>query len=128
MDEIILIVGLPGSGKTYLARTLNHVVIDDITSLNEIPKYGNFVITDVNFCDEIILKRAIDYFKVNYPNHEIQVLYFENNSVKARANVEYRDDGRIVEGTIRRFEKIYNPPKNAIPIWDSRLENPLIRD
>jgi len=32
-------------------------------------------------------------------------------------NGVYRNDGRNVEGTIRRFEKTYTPPLHARKIW-----------
>jgi hypothetical protein len=48
-------------------------------------------------------------------------MYFENDPVKCRKNVEHRKlhqtDTRNVEGTIKRFEKIYNPPPNSMKIW-----------
>lgn len=124
MDKsIILIVGLPGSGKTHLANQLSNSnrVFDDITSLDELPYNDNFVITDVNFCDNKILSMAIKKLNELYPNHFIEVIYFENDSDKCRKNVIYRcsefNDCRNVEGTIRRFEKIYYPPANAEKIW-----------
>jgi len=123
MYEIILIVGLPGSGKTYLANTLSNSnkIFDDITSLNDLPTTDSFVIVDVNFCDEYILKNALEILNKKFPDHKIDIIYFENDPAKCRKNVEYRqkykNDTRNVEGTIRRFEKIYNPPPNCEKIW-----------
>lgn len=116
--KITLIIGLPGSGKTHLANTICNVVIDDITSLTQLPvDVDEFVITDVNFCDASMINRAENILYKWYGDVEIKRIYFENDSTKARKNVEYRNDGRKVEGTIRRFEKIYNPPTDVHLIW-----------
>jgi len=126
-NEIILIVGLPGSGKTYLANQLNknkeYIVVDDITSISQLPQKGNIIICDVNFCDDRILKIAIDKLFSMYPKHNIRCIYFENNSKVASQNVKNRNDGRNVKGTIRRFEKIYNPPKDVLKIFETGKNN-----
>jgi tRNA uridine 5-carbamoylmethylation protein Kti12 len=120
MSEIVLFVGLPGSGKTYYANKMCDLVIDDISDISQLPSFiGNKTvgITDVNFCDERILKKAKEILNSRYEVN-IEVIYFANDPEKCRNNVEYRNDGRNVEGTIRRFEKIYNPPY-AINIWQT---------
>lgn len=128
MYSIILFVGLPGSGKTFWAKKICDVVVDDITDFSQLPTSEtlgsrDLGITDVNFCDSNILKKAVTILKNMYPKHSIGVSYFENDSHKCRKNVEYRNDGRVVEGTIKRFEKIYNPPETARKIWCENNEN-----
>lgn len=122
MYSIILFVGLPGSGKTFWAKKICDVVVDDITDLSQLPTSEtlgsrDLGITDVNFCDSNILEKAATILKNMYPKHSIGVSYFENNVDKCRANVIHRDDGRNVEGTISRFAKTYNPPENATNVW-----------
>jgi hypothetical protein len=123
MYKLMLFVGLPGSGKTHHANKFCDIVIDDITDLSQLPDAESIGsqdvgITDVNFCDSFILEKALSILKEKYPNHSFDIVYFENDSTKCRSNVKYRSDGRNVEGTIRRFEKIYNPPTNAKKIWE----------
>lgn len=126
-NDIGLIVGLPGSGKTYNANKYYDIVVDDITSLDQLPSIEELLdkrmaITDVNFCDESILLKALEILKIKYPKKIITVTYFENNPEKCRRNVLYRSDGRNVEGTIRRFAPIYNPPSYALKIWQEMVD------
>ena len=123
--KITLIIGLPGSGKTFLAKKLGQedgtIVIDDIVGIEQLPDNAqNLIITDVNFCDETILHRALHKLYQKYRNPDIRCIYFENNPEKCRRNVLYRNDGRNVEGTIERFTKVYHPDPRldtVIPIW-----------
>jgi hypothetical protein len=122
MYSIILFVGLPGSGKTYWAKKMCDIVIDDINSLNQLPSEQelgsqDMGITDVNFCDSEMLDNAIKILKSKYPKHAIGLSYFENNPQKCINNVNFRNDGRRVENTIELFAKIYNPPETARLIW-----------
>jgi len=124
---VYVIVGLPGSGKSHLANRIGDVIVDDIIDLSQLPspdsiKGKDVVVSDVNFCDARILDIAVAIMHDMYDmyEHRIKVLYFENNPAAAIANVEYRNDGRNVQGTIDRFRVIYEPPQDAIPIWQHK--------
>ena len=124
---IALIVGLPGSGKTFLANQLSTpsaVIVDDIKDMNQLPDSGDIIITDVNFCDSNVLEKAkAELLKKYGIKTHIEVYYFECDADAARRNVKHRDDGRNVEGTIRRFEKIYKPLEDeALKIWNPDID------
>ena len=134
--KIILIVGLPGSGKSYLANLLakddeNSVIIDDISDTAQLPKLANLlIITDVNFCQDSVRDLAIHILNKIYPHVSIEWVFFENNSAACRLNVAHRNDGRYVEGTIRRFENEYHIPRGYSPvgIWQpGYMARPLLR-
>lgn len=126
MTKIYLIIGLPGSGKTHYANTvLRHLpLVDDISYIKQLPLTGDFVLTDVNFCDHSVLETAETLLKQKYPDAEIHRIYFENDAYKARRNVERRNDGRNVEGTIRRFAPYYSPPPDALKIFADHPKAP----
>lgn len=86
-------------------------------ALPDIGFCDDFAIADVNFCDDKILRAAIARLKCDFPSHAIRMIYFENNADKCRENVYHRNDGRNVEGTILRFEKVYAPANGACEIW-----------
>lgn len=124
-SDIVLYVGLPGSGKTYNANKYCDIVVDDVTDILELPSNEELGtmrmgITDVNFCDPDILDKAIQKLKNMYPARTIETVYFENCVDKCIKNIRYRNDDRNVQGTIRRFKDMYNPPSDAQEIWQQK--------
>ena len=67
--KIVFIIGLPGSGKTYFAKSLvspNTLVMDDfnkddLACLPEDNEYNTLVIIDPNFCISDIFKDAVAF-------------------------------------------------------------------
>jgi Ni2+-binding GTPase involved in maturation of urease and hydrogenase len=129
--RIILIAGLPGSGKTHLAREFAEmdspfswgtdvIVVDDISDSEQLPKYADvLIVTDVNFCSEAVRGLAMKELRKRYPRLSHEWYFFENAPWKCRNNVLHRNDGRDVEATIARFAVEYQVPfgYTPIPIW-----------
>jgi hypothetical protein len=130
--RFFLVVGGPGSGKTYFARLLQKSIggylIDDIRSLDELdlipPEEIYVYITDPNFCLEEVRQKTEQVLKVRFLNCQIYWLFFENDPEQCRANVKLRNDGREVEPTIRRMSKFYTYPQDRllIPVWRKGID------
>lgn len=126
MSKLILIRGLPCSGKSYLGeRMLRDGQIlhfyDDIPSVNELNKdiSTDFAIADVHFCDDNVLSMAMTKLFEIYPFHKIKIVEFENNVKKCLKNLKYRKskgDKRIVTNMIKIMAGIYQPT-SPIDIW-----------
>src|ERR1035437_3143132 len=84
---ITLIIGLPSSGKTTYAKTLNGLLVDDPQSVKELPDVCNhLIITDPNFCVQNVLDNAIQYLQEKYQTYNIKRIYFENNPQQCLKN------------------------------------------
>lgn len=130
--KIIIIVGLPGSGKTHLAKRLSQeipsIVVDDLINPQKIwdaidvaeqKGINQIILSDPYFCLPNIQKDLTEIFK----NYNLEWIYFENNLAKCQKNVKYReslDDNRNVDITLKYLSKQYLIPISAkiIEIWE----------
>lgn len=125
--EITLIIGLPGSGKSFLINkefnSSEFTVIDDPMKPDDIPlSFDNhLVIADCRLCRSNVLDSFYPFAKKRFGDVKINTIYFENNPEQCLKNVIYRNDGRVVEPTIRHMTKTYNIPSNEriIPVFDT---------
>lgn len=117
--KVTIIIGLPGSGKSYLLDKIatNHTVLDDFVSPEKIHMAlslrDDVMMADPFFCEPDILKRAVEIVELYTSN--IEYIYFENNKERAIANAENR--GRGVKGLIHQLSATYKPPENARKIF-----------
>lgn len=116
--RIVLIIGLPASGKTYLAKNkyvpLGYRLIDDPKELPVLNKKEDYVICDPWLCDPSIRS----CFYLLYGDFEVEEIYFENDHEKCRKNIAERNDGRKI-GNLNHFK--YQIPEGIKPlkIWQS---------
>ena len=139
--KLILIIGLPGSGKSHLMNgrfsdKKTYQPFDDVNKeavLNEnyliysqnypkiiadiIKATKNIVISDISFCDYKKYEHAIKILKwwieKTGDKYKIINLIFENNTKKAKENIK-ENIKRNVDNRLRAiddFSKIYFPEK-----------------
>ena len=124
--KIIFLVGLPGSGKTYLGKQLESdtsLFIDDISISNDgltslinainSNNYKTIIVADVFLCKHFERILAFSFLRyINYSG-DIEWIFFENDPEKCLKNVEKRADGRKVERLIMELSKKYTIPVNS---------------
>lgn len=133
--KVFIIIGLPCSGKTWLANQISlgiMPIIDDsiclgrdvlsLYALNELK--NGYILTHPFLCIKKTLQSEVDWINKTFDelNVVIECVYFENNMQKCLGNLEYRirnGDLRNTELSIRRLSQSYTVPKNniALPIW-----------
>lgn len=135
MAKLIIIVGLPGSGKSYYFEALKQngivdYVVDDFhaKSINDIPTVPNCrcfskleeyltsnktcAISDIRFCNIYHLAGILDYFHNHFKNIIFDFVYFDNSPLICKQNV-MRDTDRDIKA---RLENIaYYSPQYIIP-------------
>jgi len=123
--KVVLLIGLPGSGKSttgkYWSEVFKIPFYDDashlVKDIKEIldKKEDEIIISDCNLCIPSVLNQA--KIIISEYTNEIFIFSFENNKEKCLYNVQQRNDGRKVERMIRLLSKVYKPEGYILDIY-----------
>ncbi len=138
MINFILIVGLPGSGKTYLAKKMYKKILhegkkkiylyDDICiggKFQELKKHAprensTIIITDPYFCQKETRSECVRSLNRMFGEVGIKWIFFENNKEKCLNNVKSRTgEHRKVDNFIEMLSRNYeiDPSCSPLEIW-----------
>jgi len=116
--NLIIIVGLPGSGKTFMSETFpDYTIIDDYyctyytCQLNEVlAQYPKVIINDPRFCNELKFTNIIEEAKKVLAEEQIFYIFFENDVQQCLVNLRERiDNKKDVICFVNKMTNKYNP-------------------
>lgn len=100
----VILVGLPGSGKTYFGKSCDAPFFDDITQNGGVDylfnnlsdKNDRVILSDYGFIFADTRKNVVNTLQEKFPGCLIQWIVWENNPEQCWINIQHRNDGRNI--------------------------------
>ena len=112
---MIIIIGLPGSGKSNLIKKMNIKYYDDFISnffngelINDLNDNIEICITDPRLCNKEIFIRYMNIIEEVIDKSQISLILYKNDKERCLNNIKNRNIKKV-EQTIERLSNIYNP-------------------
>ncbi len=130
IPKVILIIGLPGSGKTTYAKSLtNYLICDDFIThayngkwLRSIKDDNQVCLIDPRLCSYSIFDRYMKKILTVVDREDIKLIIFDKSIEECYSNVVNRNDGRkITKEYLIQLNIKYN--LNNYREWQSRIIN-----
>ncbi len=135
MKKIKLLIGLPGASQesfgTQLTKEgfcfLENADFDKENInlyLRQFKGYEFLCLTSIQFIEDKSLTKSIEILKSEFPNAELEFVYFENNPLKCIKNLEYKNHGDNTKNFdyIHDLSKKYHIPQDVTYINIQLLE------
>ena len=126
MRKAIIIVGLPGSGKSTFAKALGGRLVDDASQNEEELKAALasedelVVVTDVN---AVYSRRETIEAMVNRHGREVEIICYENDPDACWINLCRRGDNKVSRGGLIQMSKAYKigvlAPSMLLPVYSA---------
>lgn len=133
MNEVTIIVGLPGSGKSYFGRRLSKELdipfFDDCgtdenswsAAVARIKSGGNCIVADPKLCSPNAFDSLLSKINELISNYVLHVYYFSNEPEVCIKNLQGRDS-RIVSSTfVRHLSSKYRPIGRTTPCYRKKM-------
>jgi hypothetical protein len=132
-NKVRIIVGLPGSGKTYYAEHNPFGLLFDDPAAepdtfeqlkSAVMSFQDVTITDVYSIESLARTITLTTLKTWNPDAEIEWIFFENDPAACIANIESRNDDRLVSPEfVREASRHYDFPDDAkiLPVYKEPL-------
>jgi hypothetical protein len=131
-SKVIIIIGLPGSGKSFISKNLtDRIIFDDFVSTyyngeaeQALMSDQKVCLIDPRLCVPDVFNRYIGRIEKIVPREEITLVLFSNEPAKCIENVLKRNkDTSSFENSIREYSLRYRPDTYEswnsveIPVW-----------
>ena len=112
---MIIVIGLPGSGKTHLINKFKMNIYDDFISnffngelIDELLENKDICIADPRLCNKEIFEKYMKCIEEIVNKSDISLILFKNDKEQCLKNIENRNKKRVINN-IERLSMIYNP-------------------